>query len=159
MTTREVSAIALKILSIWLLLQLLLSCLKLVGVYHALGEKVFLIHEVGLIGGLTLVGFFMVFLVWRLSNSVLRGTRSKGSVAPLMESLAIQLLGLYLVITTLGDIPLALLYTYKGEASEINRYAYLTGRVVQLIFGLVLLTRSLYWHSLLLKMRGEGEPP
>jgi hypothetical protein len=82
MTTREVAAIALKMLSIWLLLQLFLSLPKLAGIYYQFGEKISLVHEFGIIAGFISVGLFMVFILWKLAHSVLRDTSSEQSTYP-----------------------------------------------------------------------------
>lgn len=163
MCTKEITAIALRLFSVWLLVQVILNvpgiALVLTSVEQYRGQVVPGYVYFVLIGSFIAIGFLAAYLIWVSARSVLTRLPSASS-QPLDtdgQQFLLQLGGAYFIITSLAYLPRSL-----GVLAQSLDFSYMDllwplGLVFQLGIGLALLVRAFQWAVLLAKLRGAHE--
>ncbi|MCC5879709.1 MAG: hypothetical protein JJU03_07435 [Idiomarina sp.] len=162
MVTQQITAIALRILSIWLLIHLLLSLPGMAltfpsfEIFHQQETPKWMLF--GVSAALFALGLLAVFLLFKTSKSVLTHSKSDFPLALNEDSQKVlfQLAGLYFVVNALAYLPRSL--APISSAFELSMGDFLTpvGLLLQLLIGVWLASRSAFWLKLFQKLRGRG---
>lgn len=161
MSTREITAIALRPFSIWLLLQVILNLsgivLLLIGVEQYQGQIIPGYMYFMLIGSFILIGILAAYLIWESAKSVLDRCPSARNEALDQDGqkFLVQLGGTYFIVTALAYLPRSLGFlAHPLEFSYMN-LLWPFGLAFQLCIGLALLARASHWELLCAKLRGR----
>jgi len=162
--SQQVTAIALRALAIWLLLQVVLNSPGLILLLN--DTKYYRNQSIPIevyslvIGGFYAVGFTAAFLLNRLAGSVLKKVKSKEGVEVHLtidsEKFLLQLLGAYFLVDALVSIPRTLSFVIHVDRVDVTQFFWPAGLVVQLIIGLFLIGSSKYWLRAFEVLRGRG---
>ena len=161
MTSRDITAIALRLFSLWLLVQVILNIPSLVmlltSVEQYQGQVIPEYVHIFLIGGIALVGLLAAFLIWVAARTDLARCPSEGSVNLDQEGqmFLLQLGGAYFVVTALAYLPRSLGFLSHSLEFSYSNLLWPLGLVFQLCIGLSLVVRSSQWKKLLAKLRGS----
>ena len=161
MTTKEITAIALRLFSVWLLVQVILNvsgiALLLTSVEQYQGQVIPGYVYFMLIGSFILIGLLAAYLIWVSAQSVLNrcpGAESQGLDQDGQRFL-LQLGGAYFIVTSLAYLPRSL-----GFLSHSLEFSYMNllwplGLAFQFCIGLALLVGAAHWAVLFAKLRGR----
>ncbi|MCL5049381.1 MAG: hypothetical protein M1473_02415 [Firmicutes bacterium] len=162
MITQQITAIALRILSIWLLIHLLLS-LPSVALMIPSFE---MFHEqetprwmfFGIAGTFFVLCLVAVFLIFKLATSVLTRTKSDSALTLSDDSqkMLLQLAGLYFIVNALAYLPRSFVPISNTPDLSLAHFMTSAGLVLQLVIGLWLASRSSFWVGLFRRLRGRG---
>lgn len=158
MTSKEVSAIAIKFFGIWFLLNLVIYLPSAVFALTSYNISYFsgsnLSFFMTAIGIYIVIGILCVAMLFRLANSVLETAPSSDDEGiNLSEKFILQVLGIYLVISTIPSIA-TVSFSSNMEYSHLN-WLYLGAVLFKLVVGILLLTTSKTWVQWLRKLRGH----
>jgi len=161
MITQQVTAIALKLFSLWLLAQLILNFPGLVMLANNLEQypqqTVPKEAYLGIMVTFILVGLIAVFLIYRASNSVLKTKKSKSEICLSKDSqkALFQLAGLFFIVDALAYLPHSLSFIPNSASIDVTYTFWPAGLVFQLFIGLWLVSASGFWLKLLRRLRGQ----
>ncbi|MBH8580936.1 hypothetical protein [Bisbaumannia pacifica] len=161
MITKQVTAIALRLFSIWLLVQLILNLPSLVMLFASVEQyqqqEIPMVAYLGLIGVFILVGLIAVFIINKAATSVLERAKSNSEVTLSNDSQEVlfQLAGLYFVVNALAYLPRSLSFILNTGEISSSGMLWPAGLVFQLAIGIWLLSASTFWLNLLNKLRGR----
>ena len=158
MTTREVTAVALRLFSLWLLVQVVLTVpgivMLLTSVEHYQGQVIPILVHLLMILGFVAIGLLAAYLIWIAAASVL--ARSPDSESRVLDQFLLQLGGVYFMVNALAYLPRSLGFLQHSlEMSYVNLLSPL-GHVFQLCIGLALLVKPSHWAKLFAQLRGRG---
>ena len=162
MITQQVTAIALRIFSIWLLIQLILNLPSLVMLFASVEQyqqqEIPIAAYASLIGVFISIGLIAVFLINKAANSVLnRATSdSEATLSSDSQKVLFQLAGLYFVVNALAYLPRSLAFIPSSMETSSSSILWPAGLVFQLAVGLWLVSASTFWVNLFNKLRGRG---
>ncbi|WCE30915.1 hypothetical protein [Vibrio sp. SCSIO 43137] len=162
MITQQVTAIALRLFSIWLLIQLILNLPSFVMLFASVGQyqqqEMPMGVYAGLIGAFILVGLIAVFLINKAANSVLsRATSdSQATLSSDSQKVLFQLAGLYFVVNALAYLPRSLSFLPNTIEISLSSVLWPAGLVFQLAVGLWLASASTFWLNLFKTLRGRA---
>lgn len=161
MTTKEVTAIALRLFSLWLLVQVILNLPSLALFLTSMGQfqEQFLPRYVYIlmIGCSVVIGLIAVFLIWRTASSVLAYKAGEGGsgVDEQSQKFLLQLGGAYFIVNSLAYLPRSLGFLQSSfEVSYVHLLSPL-GLLFQLFIGLALVVHASWWAHLFAKLRGR----
>ena len=164
MISQQVTAIALRALAIWLLLQVVLNSPGLILLLNE--SKYYRNQSIPIevyslvIGGFYAVGFTAAFLLNRLAGSVLKKMKSKEDVEVHLtidsEKFLLQLLGAYFLVDSLVNLPGSLSSIIHTESVVMTQFFWPAGLLLQLLIGLSLISCSSFWSRILVILRGRG---
>jgi len=161
MSAKQLTAMAIRLLALWLLVQLVL-------VVPLLFEPIALIStELELdidkssyyifIGSFLVTCFVILVILFRVSNSVLTIAPDSGSPTSsnISQMFLLQVLGVYFAVTSLAEIP-GFLYAFviSGQ-TEYHQHWYFVGELFALLFGLYLLMRPFQIQRILRNFGGQ----
>ncbi|MCC5854799.1 MAG: hypothetical protein JJU10_03850 [Idiomarina sp.] len=162
MVTQQVTAIALRVLSIWLLIHLLLSLPSIAlmvptfEMFH--GQEAPKWMFFGIAGAFFVLGLLAVFLIFKSATSAL--TRAKSDSALTLsddsQKMLFQLAGLYFIVNALAYLPRSLVPISNAPDLSYAHFMTSAGLILQLVIGLWLASRSDFWVKLFRKLRGRG---
>ena len=161
MITQQVTAIALRIFSIWLLIQLILNLPSLVMLFASVEQykqqEIPMAAYAGLIGAFISIGFIAVFLINKAANSVLNraASDSEATLSSDSQKVLFQLAGLYFVVNALAYLPRSLSFMPSSMEISSSNILWPAGLVFQLVVGLWLVSASAFWLNLFNKLRGR----
>lgn len=161
MTSRDVTAIALRLFSLWLLVQVILNIPSLVmlltSVEQYQGQVIPEYVHVMLIGSFIAVGLLAALLIWVAAKSALSRCSSEeaGELDQRGQMFLLQLGGAYFIVTALAYLPRSLGFLSHSLEVSFANLLWPLGLVFQLCIGLSLLVRSSQWAKLLAKLRGR----
>lgn len=162
MMTQQVTAIALRLFSIWLLIQLILNLPSFIILFASVKQyqqrEIPIEAYVGIIGAFILVGLIAVLLINKAANSVLSRAKSESetTLSDDSQKVLFQLAGLYFVVNAIAYLPRSL--SFIPNTLEISSTSILwpAGLAFQLIIGLWLISASTFWLNLFNKLRGRA---
>ena len=168
MSNKELTKLALKVFSIYIMVHALLSIPQFFQAYISLntGDARTGYFWLAILG---VVALFLLLLlsvaIWKLSNSItlqVSNTVDK-ELAPLSESFAVSLLGIYLIFYGLSRLTIGAVGTYytlidNNPANDnlMQNVVYLLVYFIISIIGLTLILKSKGWAGLLNKLRVAG---
>lgn len=163
MLSRQVTAIALRLMALWLLVKLVFSLPTLALLLQSVetlpqGDTpaLFLLYT----GGFLLVGLLAIWLIDRAARSALVrvGEAAPDETRPLShqaQALMFQLLGLYFLISALADLPGVLAFAPHVDQLTWPQLLRPAGQAFQLGMGLWLAAGSGFWIRLCRRLRGR----
>lgn len=170
MSTKEVAAISIKVLAIWLLVHMILELprLSILGLQlqHGFGlDKYPYNLFIGLIVTAVVVGSLACFLLLRVSNSVLRAldSDSKSNRSELSQEFILQIAGIYFVVLALVAIPDSIRELYFAYVSVSKHSAtmpfipltYFFGLLIKCVVGMCLIVGAKRCRVWLYRLRGR----
>ena len=158
MNTREVTAIAIKLLAIWLLVHVIIYIPSLAVAFSSLQN----FNQIeppkwlyyALVASSLIIGFLAAILLMRTSNSVLASTSTESTGSNIDQTFLLQLAGVFFIVTALVGLPVVLLNLGKVSTVQTDTIFYLGGKLFELGIGLYLLTKPTVWARLLNRLRG-----
>lgn len=162
MITQQITAIALRLISIWLLIQLVLNLPSLVILFASVEQyqqqEMPMIVYAGIVVAFILVGLIAVFVISRAANSVLYSAKSESETTLSNDSQKVlfQLAGLYFVVNALAYLPRSLGFISSTVEISSSSILWPAGLVFQLVIGLWLVSASTFWLNLFNKLRGRA---
>lgn len=162
MITHQVTAIALRLLSIWLLIQLILNLPSLVMLFSSIEQyqqqEIPIAVYAAIIGAFILVGLLAVFLINKAALSVLAKAKSEteASLSSDSQKVLFQLAGLYFVVNAIAYLPRSLSILPHSAEISISSILWSAGLAFQLVMGLWLVSDSHFWVSIFNKLRGRA---
>lgn len=162
MITQQVTAIALRLFSIWLLIQLILNLPSLIMLFASVEQyqqrEIPIEAYVGIIGAFILVGLIAVLLINKAANSVLNRAKSESETTLSDDSKKVlfQLAGLYFVVNAIAYLPRSLSFIPNTLEISASSILWPAGLAFQLIIGLWLVSASTFWLDLFNKLRGRA---
>ncbi len=159
MSVRETSAVAIKFLGLWLILNIVIFMPSLafqaVGIEHFTGERIDRMVIALFIGTYFLIGLIACYVLFRISNSVIKSTpdASENAESKTSERFLIQLVGAYFFVSAASDLPEFILQLAGVSHSSGTELWYLPGILLELVIGLWLLAGSSLWESWLRILR------
>lgn len=161
MTTRAVTAIALRLFALWLLVQLishLPSLLLLLTTFAEYRGAPPSYLEPALLGVGCVVSLLAAYLIWRAAGSALRRCDATQQ-QPLDldgQRFLLQLGGICLAVLALAPLPRTLAFMTYGERFSLIELLAPASLVFQLILGLALVVGAARWAAVLARLRGRG---
>ncbi len=162
MITQQITAIALRLLAIWLLIQLVLSSPSLILYFTSMQDyqqqEIPAAVYVGMIGSFILVGLLAAFLINKAATSVLARAKSESeaTLSDDSQKVLFQLAGLYFVVNALAYLPRSLSFIPGTIEISLSSLLWPVGLAFQLVIGLWLVSNSTYWLDLFNKLRGRA---
>ncbi|MCK0105933.1 hypothetical protein [Marinobacter sp. S0848L] len=162
MNSQQVTAIALRIISIWLLIEVVLNLPSIFLAYSSIEQyqrkEMPLVAYIGLIGSFLLIGIVAVFLINKAAKSVLSRaqTDSESSLSSDSQKALFQLVGLYFVVDAIVYLPRSLGFIPNTADISVSSLLWAVGLAFQLAVGLWLVTNSSFWLKLFQKLRGRA---
>lgn len=166
MNTREVLAIAIKLFSIWVLVQIFWMSPSLVLLLGSMESwQGVVISEwvyVALMSVFILFGVLISIVLYKISNSVLTSNFSEKriDVSDQSKKFLLQLGGVYFVVTTLVYFPPSIGFLWSVDPSQegfpFHYFLRPLGYLIQLIIGLWLVLHPSWWSFMLSKLRGRA---
>lgn len=166
MSTREVLAIAIKLFSIWVLVQVFWMSPGLIALLasieswqgNVLPDWVYVASITAFIG----VGAAIAIALYQISNSVLTTSPSKGDIEASEQTkrFLLQLGGVYFLITALVYFPPSISFIWQpNPAQESYPFHYFFrpfSNILQALVGLWLILHPSWWSLILHKFRGRA---
>ena len=162
MVTQQITAIALRLLSIWLLIHIVLSLPSIVvslqhfESFYQNDAPTLMFY--GVVIAFYALGLLAVFLIFKAATSVLARAKSDSALTLSEESQKVlfQLAGLYFVVNALAYLPRAFVPIISSANIPSTSLLGLVGLLLQLIIGLWLVGCSAFWLKLFQNLRGRG---
>ena len=168
MSNTDLSKLALKIFSIYVILQVILAIPQFFQAYVMLSNsseynsaKWFMF-----IGATAVVALFLLSVaIWKLSNNTkaIISKNTDNSSAPISEEFVLSILGIYLIVYGLTRMTVVATSAYYSTQSsnDINyeitqSVIYVAVYLIAALLGLSLIIKSKGWSSLLNKLRRAG---
>lgn len=162
MNSKQVTAIALRLISIWLLIQLILNLPSFIMLFAGMAQyqQQAIPHVVyaGMIGAFLLVGLVAAYLINKAATSVLTSVSkdSEKSLSADSQKILFQLAGLYFVVDAIVDLPRSLAFIPNATDLSVSNALWPVGLVFQLAIGLWLVSNSSFWLTFFRKLRGRA---
>lgn len=162
MSTKEITAIAIKFLAIWLLIQVLLQAPSLIIVINSI--EGFTQQEsdknlyITLVLSYLVVGSVISFLLYRVANSILTSIpdSNDSDTSNLSQSFLLQLGGVYFIVSGILLMFSLLASSIKQSTIPLESYIYMCGALFELVVGLSMLIKSSVWALWFTKLRGRA---
>lgn len=158
---RQITAIAFRLLALWLLIQVVLNlttlAFLLLNFEQQQQNKVSAAAYASFGTVITLIGLLAVYLLYKTSASVLERMKQGSDISQSHETqmLLFQLGGLYFTVLALAQIPRSVLIMFNDDPTMLINIFAVIGQVFQLGIGVWLMTSSRFWHGLFIKLRGR----
>lgn len=154
MITQQITAVALKIIAIWLMIQLFLNIPSLLMLMTNLEKyqqaAIPAIIYFWLMSCFLVIGLVSAYLIYRTAASVLVSSRTEtdASLSADSQKLLFQFAGIYFVVRSLAQLPSALAFIPVTPTLDMANVLGLTGLVIQLVTGLWLMLYPSFWFTL-----------
>lgn len=159
MLSTQITAIALRVMALWLLVKLILALPTLALLLTSAENS--LAGYVAVSGSFLLVGLLAAWLIHKAASSTLSlvqkcpGT-DKAMLSKNDQRLLFQLVGFYFAVNALVQLPDALAFLPRVTEISWRQLLRPAGLVFQLGMGLWLVGQAAFWVELLQKLRGRG---
>ncbi|MCO1335703.1 hypothetical protein MO867_15310 [Microbulbifer sp. OS29] len=159
---QQVTAVALRLLAIWLLIQLIINLPTLILIFTSVQKyqqrEIPITAYVGLIGTFLIVGLAAVFLINKSATSILTRTKSdpENALSKDTQAILFQIAGLYFVVNSLAYLPRSLSFIPSTIDASMSSLMWPIGLLFQLFIGLWLITNTTFWLKLFNKLRGRN---
>jgi len=162
MNTQKITAIALRLISIWLLIQVVLNISSVVMLLASIDQyqqrEMPTFGYIGIIGVVLVVGIAAVFLLYKLASSVLNRTadESGADISKDSQKFLLQLAGAFFVVTALAYMPRSLSFLLRHNDVTAQNLLWPSGLLFQLVVGIWLVSSTKFWFSVFQKIRGRA---
>ncbi len=161
MNTKEVAAIAIKLLALWLLVQVILYIPSLILIINTVDsfnqDKTPLDFYVSVVCTFLVMGTVASFVLFRVSNKVLNSipTSSKINYEGLSQQFILQVAGTFFIVNAISTILGYSTALLKDEQFNASNYIYVSGILLEFVIGAHLLVYSTIWVRWLNYLRGR----
>jgi NADH:ubiquinone oxidoreductase subunit 6 (subunit J) len=159
MTSQQLTALAIKILGIWLLVHVVLYLPSLwmltANLSNFTDSQIPASLSVVVFVGFLTVGLVVSLIMFHVSKSVLSGVPESKEKSVLSPTFVLQITGLFFIVSALTVLPGHVLSLSKQTTIELSNYAYLAGYVFKISIGAYLLIKPTVWAHWLNKFRGR----
>ncbi|GAB2711966.1 hypothetical protein [Halomonas garicola] len=163
MLSKQITAVALRLMALWLLVKLILSLptyAMMLGAAGTVPEDSAPALLLLLIGVFLLVGLLAAWLIHRAANAALARVEqaapdATAALGPQDQKLLFQLLGLYFLIAALAGLPDALAFLPYWPQASWQSFLRPAGLLFQLGMGLWLAAGASFWCRLFHRLRGH----
>ena len=160
MTSQQLTALAIKILGIWLLVHVVLY-LPSIGMLTAnlanfTDSPIPASLSVAVFVGFLAVGLVVSIIMLRVSKSVLSSIPESQEQSILTPTFALQITGLFFIVSALAVLPGYVLSLSKQTVMQLSTYGYLAGHFFKMSVGVYLLVKPAVWVHWFNKLRGRG---
>ncbi len=161
MNTKEVAAIAIKLLALWLLTQVILyipSLILIINTFGAINQNtVPLDFYASVVCTFLVVGTVASFILFRVSNSVLNKVPMTSEInhEGLSQQFILQVAGTFFIVNALSTLLSYSTILLKDEQFNISNYFYVSGILLEFAIGAHLLVSSVIWVRWLNYFRGR----
>lgn len=162
METKEVTAVVIRFLAIWLLIQVILQAPSLILVINSIegftqqgSDKNLYITVVF---SYLVVGSIASYLLYRVSNSILNSVpnTNNSDAGNISQQFLLQLGGVYFIVSGLLLMFSLLASSLKQSSIPLESYIYMCGALFELAVGLTMLVKSNVWALWFNKLRGRA---
>lgn len=159
MITQQITAIALKFLAIWLVLQMFLNLPSLVMLFTTLEQyqqkNIPAIIYFWIIACFLIIGLVAAYLISKTAASVLSTAKTETSLSLSEDSqkTLFQFAGIYFVVRSLAQLPTSLAFIPITPTVELVNLLGLAGIIIQLLGGIWLIVYSGFWLRLFQQLR------
>ena len=161
MNSKIITAIALKLFAIWVIVQVILQIPFAWQIYYL--TKQFRSPEKGfealpylILISLVICGIVAGIVIFRLGQRVFESLPEQEPLIEIKdtERLFIQLLGIMFIVTALSRVPSAGVTAYGGAGKDpLSDYLWLSALLLKIVIGFILVIKSDYVQSYLKRMR------
>lgn len=169
MSTKEVAAISLKVLAIWLLVHMVFKLPQLsflaVELQHSFGLETYPYNVfIGMIVTTVFFGSLACYLLFRISNSVLCSLNSdmEKDRSDLSQEFILQVAGVFFLVSALVVLPESIrslyhayLATQEFPTTHFAPMAFFLGVVIKLMVGVGMIVGAKKCRAVLNKLRGR----
>lgn len=161
MITQQMTAVALKLIAIWLVLQMFLNIPGLIMLFTHLEQyqqkTIPAVIYFWMITCFLVVGLVAAYLVSKTAASVLATAKTETTLALAEDSQKVlfQFAGIYFVVRSLAQLPAALAFIPMTPTVEMTSLLGLAGIMLQLFAGLWLVIYPGFWLRLLQNLRNR----
>ena len=155
MTSKTLTALALRVFALWLLAQLIVNSAQFVAVITALtGLAEHSLYPLFFLAFFCL-GMLAIWLLWRLSGSVLSsiGEDDQQPLPQGTQAFVLQILGVYFLVTALAYLPRHVVFSVPMGMEWWKSAMPAFGLLLKGALGLALVMRAPAWAKLLTKLR------
>lgn len=168
MSNTDISKLALKIFSLYIIVQVILAIPQFFQAYVMLsdGSEYNSANWFMLIGATAIILlFFLSVAIWKLSNNTnaITSKNTDNSFPQISEEFVLSLLGVYLIVYGLTRTAVVATSAYFSahSSNDINyditqSVIYVAVYLIAAILGISLIIKSTGWSSLLSKLRSAG---
>ncbi len=159
MTSKQLTALAIKILAIWLLISVVLYLPSIAMIMTHLAnvadKPIPSSLSVAVFFGFLVVGLVVSFIMLRVSKSFLAGIPESNDKNILTPIFVLQITGLFFIVSALTELPGYGLSLSKEAVVPLSSYGYLAGYIFKIGVGAYLLVKPSVWGSWFNKLRGR----
>jgi hypothetical protein len=161
MSSKEITAIAIKFFSIYLLVNVILYFPSMLTTLTALenyrGQDFDSNIFIYVVGAFIILGVTVSFFLSRLANSIiLHSSENSESNTLLSQQFLLQVLGVYFIVSGLSLMPSIAISAFVDTSFNLDRVLPIAGYIFQVIVGLYFLTKPVFWVQCLNKFRGRS---
>ena len=160
MTSKQVTALAIKILAIWLLAHVVLYLPSvstlLINIEQFRENQIPASLSIALFAGFLTVGLMISLVMFRVSNSVLESVSKPVDQTSFSQSFALQIVGLFFIVSALAALPGFVITMTKQVSFSASIYGYIAGYAFKVAVGAYLLVKPEVWRSWFNTLRGRG---
>ncbi|MBV1928308.1 MAG: hypothetical protein KUG81_02195 [Gammaproteobacteria bacterium] len=159
MTSQQLTALAIKILGIWLLVHVVLYLPSIgmlaVNLSNFTDSQIPASLSVALFLGFLIVGLVVSLIMLRVSTSVLSSVPESKEQNVLTPTFVLQITGLFFIVSALAVLPGYILSLSKQATIQFSTYGYLAGYFFKMSVGAYLLIKPTVWAHWFTKFRGR----
>lgn len=160
MTSRQLTALAMKILAIWLLVHVVLYLPNIAmlsaSAFQSNGAEIPQSVSIAVFIGFLVVGFIVSIIMLRISNSVLSIASDESDENCVAPSFILQVAGVFFIVSAIAVLPGYILSLAKQSSIQPASYGYLVGYIFEIAVGGYLLVKPAVWVVWLNRFRGRG---
>lgn len=160
MTSRQVTALAIKILAIWLLVNIVLYlpniAMLTASVYQFNGSETPESVSIAVFVGFLIVGFIVAITMLRISNSVLSSASEEPDESRISPAFVLQVAGVFFIVSALAVLPGYFLSLANQVPVKVASYGYLAGYLIKIAVGAYLLVKPAVWAEWFNRLRGRS---
>ncbi len=156
MNTREVTAVAIKILAIWMALEVFLLSPAFLSFFVLLKDGPSITYQVVLVATYLAVGLLLASVLFRTSNSVLRTANTQASDGSVSEGFILQVAGAFFIVSAFEGLAGVSMAFFKASAAEARELLYLAFYSLELIVGLAMVIKREVFVCLFRMLRGQA---
>lgn len=159
MTSKHLTALAIKILAIWLLVNVVLCLPSVVMLSIPLsrleGNSIPPNWSVFIMLGFIAAGMLVSFTMLKVSNSVLNSVSEFAEPLSLSSVFVLQVVGLFFIVSALSLLPGQFLSIAKQPSIQLATYGYLAGQFFKIGIGAYLFVSPTVWLGWFNRLRGR----
>lgn len=159
MTSQQLTALAIKILAIWLLVNVVLYLPSIAvltsDVSSFTDTQIPLSLSIAVFVGFIATGLAVSLIMFRVSKSILSSVPESNDQIVFTPTVALQITGLFFLVSVLTVLPGYVLSLSKLADFPISSYGYLGGYLFKMGIGVYLLAKPTVWTRWFNYLRGR----